>query len=112
MEEAVRSKDLVPLDALAGRFPSDLNRGFLAYGEGDSAIDYLVRTHGRDALVALVQAYKDGLTDDEAFTRALGVDLAAFQTGWLKELGADQPEQYGPQPGPAGPLPPGWSRHR
>jgi hypothetical protein len=108
VEEAVRSRNLLPLDALGGRFPADLGRGFLAYCEADSAIDYLVRTDGRDALVALVQAYKDGLTDDEAFTKALGRDLTAFQAGWLKELGAEQPEQYGPQPAPAGPLPPGW----
>ena len=108
VEEAVRSGNLFPLDALGGRFPADPGQGFLAYCEGASAIDYLVRTDGRDALVALVQAYKDGLTDDEAFTRALGRDLAAFQAGWLEELGAEQPEQYGPQPAPAGPLPPGW----
>lgn len=108
VEEAVRSGNLLPLDALGGRFPADPARGFLAYCEGVSAIDYLVRTDGRNALVALVQAYKDGLTDDEAFTKALGRDLAAFQEGWLKELGAEQPEQYGPQPAPAGPLPPGW----
>ena len=108
VEEAVRSRNLLPLDALGGRFPADLGRGFLAYCEGASAIDYLVRTDGRDALVALVRAYKDGLTDDEAFTKALGRDLAAFQAGWLKELGAEQPEQYGPRPAPPGPLPPGW----
>ena len=48
-----------------------------------SAIDYLVREHGQDAMVALVVAYKDGLTDDEAFTTALGVDVATFQAGWL-----------------------------
>ena len=74
-----------------------------------SAIDYLVREHGRDAMVALVVAYKDGLTDDEAFTKALGVDLATFQAGWLEGLGAQPPEQFGPQPAPPGPLPSGWS---
>jgi len=57
-----------------------------------------------------VAAYKDGLTDDEAFTRALGRDLAAFQDGWRKDLGADTPQQYGPQPNPAGPVPPGWGQ--
>jgi hypothetical protein len=74
-----------------------------------SAIDYLVREHGRDAMVALVVAYKDGLTDDEAFTKALGIDLATFQAGWLEGLGAQPPEQFGPQPAPPGPLPSGWS---
>jgi hypothetical protein len=74
-----------------------------------SAIDYLVRTQSQDALVSLVKAYADGLTDDEAFTRALGEDLATFQAGWLADLGASTPKEFGPQSAPAGPLPSGWS---
>jgi hypothetical protein len=107
--DAVASKDLMPLIALGAQFPTDPDKTVLAYAESVSAIDYLVRAHGRDALVALVVAYKDGLTDDEAFTRALGRDLAAFQAGWLDSLGAEAPQQFGPQPAPPGPLPSGWS---
>jgi hypothetical protein len=107
--DAVASKDLIPLVALGSQFPTDPDTTFLAYAESVSAIDYLVREHGRDAMVALVVGYKDGLTDDEAFTKALGVDLATFQAGWLERLGAQAPEQFGPQPAPPGPLPSGWS---
>ena len=105
---AVRSKDLIPLDALGGQFPADADKTYLAYAESASAIDYLVRTEGSDTLYGLVLGYRDGLTDDEAFTRALGTDLAGFQAGWLKELGAAPPVRYGPQPAPAGPLPAEW----
>jgi hypothetical protein len=107
--DAVQTRDLIPLVALGAQFPTDPDKTFLAYAESVSAIDYLVREHGRDAMVALVVAYKDGLTDDEAFTKALGVDLDTFQTGWLEGLGAQPPEQFGPQPAPPGPLPTGWS---
>ena len=107
--DAVETRDLIPLVALGAQFPTDPDKTFLAYAESVSAIDYLVREHGRDAMVALVVAYKDGLTDDEAFTKALGVDLATFQAGWLEGLGAEPPEQFGPQPAPPGPLPSGWS---
>lgn len=109
VEQAVSAGDLIPLTALTGQFPTDGDRTYLAYAESVSAIAHLVGTDGNDALFALVKAYRDGLTDDEAFTKALGRDVAAFQAGWLEELGAGQPEQYGPQPAPAGPLPPGWS---
>ncbi len=105
---AVRSMDLIPLDALGGQFPTDVDKTYLAYAESVSAIDYLVRTKGSDTLYGLVLGYKDGLTDDEAFTRALGTDLAGFQSGWLTELGAAAPVRYGPQPEPAGPLPAEW----
>ena len=77
--------------------------------EAVSAIDYLVRTDGQRRAVALVAAYADGLTDDEAFTKALGRDFAAFQAGWLDDLGADDPgSSSGRSPNPPGPVPPGW----
>jgi hypothetical protein len=105
---AVDGGDLMPLEALTGQFPTEPRLTSLAYAESVSAIDYLVRTDGQDALVSLVNAYKDGLTDDEAFTRALGVDVATFQSGWLNQLGANAPRQYGPRPAPSGPVPPSW----
>jgi hypothetical protein len=98
----------MPLAALAGGFPTTAERFFLAYSESNSAIDYLVSTYGRDAMVKLVRSYHDGVTDDEAFMNALGVDLARFEAGWLKSVGASAPVPIGPQPAPAGPLPPGW----
>ena len=107
--DAVASRDLIPLPALGGQFPTDPDKTYLAYAEAVSAIDYLVRAHGRDAMVGLVLAYRDGLTDDEAFTKATGQDLATFQQGWLDDLGAQAPQQFGPRPAPAGPLPSGWS---
>jgi hypothetical protein len=109
VEQAVSAGELLPLTALTGQFPTDSDKTYLAYAESVSAIDHLVRTDGKDALFALVGAYRDGLTDDEAFTKALGRNLGTFQAGWLKDLGADPPSQYGPQPAPPGPLPPGWS---
>jgi hypothetical protein len=107
---AVDQEELLPLTALTGQFPTDPTKTYLAYAEAVSAIDHLVRTYGEDSLYDLIAAYKDGLTDDEAFSRATGKDVEAFQDGWLAELGAAAPEAYGPQPNPSGPLPPGWDR--
>lgn len=109
VEAAVQDGTLMPLDALTGSFPRQGDRIPLAYAEGASAVDFLVREHGSDALVTLVRAYADGVTDDEAFERALGMDAAAFQADWLASLGAEVPERYGPQSPPPGPLPPGWA---
>jgi hypothetical protein len=110
VEQAARDGDLLPLTALTGQFPTAPDKTYLAYAEAVSAIEYLVRTDGQDALLGLVAAYKDGRTDDEAFTKALGRDVAAFQQGWLDDLGAGVPQEYGPQDDPAGPIPPGWDQ--
>ena len=68
---AVESASLMPLSALTGMFPTTRARFSLAYAESVSAIDHLVRTHGTAALVTLVRAYADGVSDDEAVLAAL-----------------------------------------
>jgi len=108
VEAAVKSADLMPLTALTGQFPTDPELTSLAYAESVSAVDHLVRTYGQEALLKLVDAYATGPTDDEAFTTAIGKDVEGFEQGWLDELGAPVPQEQGPKPAPAGPVPPGW----
>ncbi len=105
---AARDGSLMPLSGLTAQFPTRQEAFFLAYSESVSAVDFLVRRFGRDALVALVRSYARGVTDDEAFTAALGVDVAGFETAWLADLGAGPPTRYGPQPAPPGPVPDAW----
>jgi Peptidase MA superfamily len=106
---AIDSGSIIPLDGLAGAFPTTRDRFFLAYAESVSAVDRIVRVDGRDALVKLIRSYRDGVSDDEAFMAALGRDVATFEAEWLKDLGAKPPTRHGPQPPLAGPLPAGWS---
>jgi len=109
VDEAAKGGRLMPLEALTGEFPTAFERFTLAYAESASAVDHIVATDGRDKLVALIRAYHDGVTEDEAFTRALGRDFGAFEAGWLQGLGAVAPVAEGPRPAPPGPLPPGWA---
>jgi hypothetical protein len=89
-------------------FPLDADRIYLAYAESVGAVDFMVRKYGHPAILKLVQAYAAGASDDEAFTTALGADVAAFDSAWLAENGVT-PHKYGPQPAATGPLPPGWN---
>jgi hypothetical protein len=109
VEAAGRDASLIPLEGLDGQFPTSATQFFLAYAESVSAVDFLIRTHGQDALVALISSYADGRTDDEAFLEAIGMDVAAFDAAWLGDLGAETPVRRGPQPAPPGPEPAAWS---
>ena len=109
VENAARSGAIMPLRALVGRFPTTDDGFSLAYDESVSAIDFLIRTYGQDALVGLIRSYADGVSDDIAFEHALGVNVAGFEAAWLADLGVDEPPAYGPLPAPPGPLPPDWS---
>jgi hypothetical protein len=108
VESAVSDGSVMPLSSLSGQFPTSADRFALAYAEGVSAVDFMVKTYGRDALVKLIRTYASGVTDDEAFTAGIGVDQAGFEAAWLKSLHAPAPSPYGPQPAPPGPLPSGW----
>ena len=109
VDRTARAGEIMPLGALVGQFPTTAERFGLAYDESVSAIDYLIRTHGKEALVKLIRSYADGVSDDAAFDRALGVNTAGFEAGWLADLGVAAPVPYGPRPAPPGPVPPDWA---
>jgi hypothetical protein len=109
VEGVSRDGTVIPLEGLAGAFPTTRERFFLAYAESVAAVDHIVKKYGPDALVKLIRSYATGVTDDEAFRAALGVDVAGFEAEWLESIGATAPVRYGPQPAPGGPLPAGWS---
>jgi len=111
IRDAIKAGTLMPLDGLSGQFPTDVTGFTLGYAESVSAVDYLVRTHGKDALVKLIRSYADGRTDDEAFKAALGVGATAFSHAWLADVNPNgkPPTRYGPQPAPSGPVPAAWA---
>ena len=109
VKDAISSGDLLPLTALGWQFPTEPTKTVLAYAESVSAVDYIARQYGKDALTKLILAYKNGPTDDEAMQAAVGKDVAAFQTEWFASIDAPAPSPFGPQPGPSGPLPSDWT---
>ena len=74
VEGAARDGSIIPLDGLTGEFPATGDRFSLAYAESVSAVDFMVRKYSKAALVSLIRSYATGVTDDEAFRAALGVD--------------------------------------
>ncbi len=109
VEQVVGDGTIIPLEGLAGAFPTTYDRFVLAYGESVSAVDHIIKTNSRDDLVALIRSYATGVTDDEAFSAALGVDMDGFEAEWLASLGATAPVRHGPESAPPGPVPDGWS---
>jgi hypothetical protein len=108
VERAARDGTLMPLDALTGQFPTSFKRFSLAYSESVAAVDWLVAEYGPETLVELIRSYADGVTDDEAFLAALGLDAAGVDAAWRASLDAAEPVRHGPQPAPLGPIPADW----
>jgi hypothetical protein len=109
VEAAAESGAIIPLEGLAGQFPTRPTRIRLAYAESVAAVDHLVKTHGEEALVELITAFGAGEGLDAAFVAATGADFQAFHASWLAALGAQSPTTYGPRVGEPGPVPSAWA---
>jgi hypothetical protein len=109
VSSAVAANRLIPLDGLAGLFPSPTDEFYLAYGESVSAVNYFIQTYGDQKLWTLVDSYSQGLSDDDAFTQAIGINVETFNQQWMTSLGVSVPPSFGPQPGQPGPVPSAWT---
>jgi hypothetical protein len=97
VSQAARAGTLPSLLALTDYFPLDSGRIYLVYAEAVAAADFLVRKYGRPSVAKLLQAFGKGATDDEAFTAALGVDVATFDKAFMTDNNATS-TKYGPKP--------------
>jgi hypothetical protein len=109
VRDAIRDGTLVPLDGLAGNFPTNAqgDRSIAAYAEAVSAVAFMDRTYGQPSIAKLIGGFATVGAED-AFMDALGVDQATLGSQWLQSLGVRTPKVYGPQPAPPGPLPSDW----
>ncbi len=107
--QAASDGSLMPLAALRGEFPTSQQGFYLAYAELVSAVDYFMRTYGQADLDRLVKTYGTGVSDDDAFKTAIGIDTEAFDQAWQKDNGATPVSSFGPQPEPTGPVPSDWT---
>ena len=90
---------------------SELDRGFSSprhpgevrdsYYQASLVFEVIEERHGFSAIVAMLHAYRDGATNEEAFERALGVSLADFDDNFedfLKERFAAAIASVGEEP--------------
>ncbi len=86
LDDAATSGQLIPLEALASSFPSDPDRALLSYAESYHIVTYIIDTYGAEGMHAIVQAFKEGVTPDEALQQALGKTVEELDMEWRTTL--------------------------
>ncbi len=86
---ASQNQSLLPISELCGPFPpvglrQDASQALLAYAESASFTRYLHDTYGTSGLLALIQAYSDGLSCEQGVARAFGNSLSQLDLLWRK----------------------------
>jgi tetratricopeptide (TPR) repeat protein len=92
---AMKAGKLLPLRTLNNGFqrPEGPEQVALSYYQASLVVELIDKEIGTDAVIKLLQAYRDGLTTEAAFPKALGRDVEAVDSrfqAWLQE-------KYGPR---------------
>ena len=87
LRNACVSNSIVPLTYLQNFYILG-SKVFLGYKEGQSAIEYLVKTYGLDKLANALQELKHSRTKnlDDAFRNTIGIDVQQFDKDWQRFL--------------------------
>ncbi len=90
--DAATRGTLIPLRALNSPFPLDPSRALLSYAESESVVGYIATAYKPGTIRALVAAFKEGLSYDEAAQRVLKEGIDALDADWKASLnyGGDQ----------------------
>lgn len=81
---AARAGSLFDITSLNASFPYLPAQATLAYASSWSAVEYIETTYGPEGIERLIEAFKNGLPDDDAIVEALGISASAFNAEWHK----------------------------
>jgi hypothetical protein len=99
-EAAVADDTLFSVRALGGSFPEDSEKAHLAYVQSYSLVDFLITEYGRDEIVALLAALRDGEAIDDALQAAYGFDQDGLEDAWREHIDAAPRVTEGAEPTP------------
>jgi hypothetical protein len=103
-DAAVADDTLFSVRALSGNFSEDPAKADLSYVESYSLVQFLIDQYGREEMLALLGALRDGAPLASALQAVYGFDVDGFEDAWRAQLGA-RPRASAGQPATATPAP-------
>ncbi len=115
LTDFAQNNKLLALKTLGGNLPSTDRERALALEESLSAVKYMAGAYPPEKIVAMLEAFKEGNTVDDALRKGLGNTLDQFETKWKNSLRLGLPQKpntVNPTPRAGGAPPPGTSAPR
>ena len=97
LEWAEGTDRLIPLKSLRS-FPGDPNLTLVAYGQGRSAVKYMIDEYGEEKMAELLATLGTGLGIDAALNAVYGFGIDELENLWRESIGAES--YIEPTPGP------------
>ena len=87
-DEAIRDNTLLSIRILSGNFGESQNSADLSYAESYSIVKYLIDGYGQDKMTALLIAFRDGTTTEDALLQTYGFNIDGLEASWRQAIGA------------------------
>jgi hypothetical protein len=87
VHQAAEQGRLFSIPALISSQPLDAADAALYYAESLSVVQFVIDHFGAEKIAVLIDAYREGVSHDDAALRALGVDLEELDRLWKASLG-------------------------
>ncbi len=99
LEWAEGTDRLIPLKALRS-FPGDPNLTLVAYGQGRSAVKYMIDEYGKDKMAELLATLGTGIGISPSLEVVYGFGIDVLENKWREYIGADPYVEATPGPTP------------
>ncbi len=99
LQSAIERDQLISVRSLSG-YTGDPAQVDLFYGEVYSLVDYLLQSYGTDKMTQLLNAFTEGITQEEALQRVYGFGVDELDARWRQGLGL----QARTTPSPSAPV--------
>jgi hypothetical protein len=88
LEWAEGTDRLIPLKSLRS-FPGDPNLTLVAYGQGRSAVKYMIDEFGEAKMAELLATLGTGIGIDDSLDAVYGFGIDGLENNWREHIGAD-----------------------
>jgi hypothetical protein len=96
--EAGSADGLMAFEALTDQFPIDTRGASLAYAQGATMVALIIDEYGTDAMARIMDAYRDGATDDDAIEAGTDTPFATIREDYFAAFGVEEPAPIEPRP--------------
>jgi hypothetical protein len=88
LDSAIANDTLLSARVLSGQFSERRDAADLSYGQSYSMVNFLVKTYGRDKLLLLFGALRDGMTIENSLQKVYSFGLDTLEERWRAAVGA------------------------
>ena len=87
LQSAIQNNQLITVRSLSSPFSPIAQQAYISYGESNSIVTFLIQQYGKDKMVKLLDAFRQGAGYDEALNQVYGFDQDGLDSLWRKYLG-------------------------